>query len=56
MASSPGPDRPFMPEYETSYEPSFLDPEVNATFRLRPTWAFGLSESDFTGSPTRWRF
>ena len=43
-------------KYETSYDVSFLDPKVNATFRLRPTWAFGLSESDFSGSPTRWRF
>lgn len=44
------------PKYETSYALDFLDPTVNATFRIRPVWAFGLIERDFTGSPTRWRF
>jgi len=29
---------------------------VNAAFRVRPRWGFGLTESDFTGSPTRWSF
>jgi PPOX class probable F420-dependent enzyme len=28
----------------------------NACFRLEPRRAFGLDESDFTGSPTRWVF
>lgn len=27
---------------------------ANATIRLRPAWAFGISHDDFTGSPTRW--
>lgn len=43
-------------KYSTNYGLDFLDPAVNATFRVRPTWAFGLSENDFIGSPTRWRF
>lgn len=43
-------------KYGTSYEPNFLDPEVNATFRITPEVVFGLSEDDFTGSPTRWTF
>ncbi|MGH9084095.1 MAG: pyridoxamine 5'-phosphate oxidase family protein, partial [Acidimicrobiales bacterium] len=43
-------------KYGTSYEPNFLDPEVNATFRIAPEVVFGLSEDDFTGSPTRWSF
>jgi PPOX class probable F420-dependent enzyme len=28
----------------------------NATFRVQPSTAFSLTEADFTGSPTRWRF
>jgi hypothetical protein len=28
----------------------------NATYRLRPSWAPGMVETDFTGSPTRWTF
>ncbi|MGH9224420.1 MAG: pyridoxamine 5'-phosphate oxidase family protein [Acidimicrobiales bacterium] len=43
-------------KYDTSYDISFLDPAVNACFRVRPSWAFGLVEADFGGSPTRWRF
>lgn len=41
-------------KYDTAYEVDFF--VANAIFRLRPTWAFGLLEADFTGSPTRWRF
>lgn len=43
-------------KYGTEYGIELLDPAVNASFRLRPSWVFGLSEDDFTGSPTRWRF
>lgn len=43
-------------KYATDYGIDFLDPAVNATIRIRPTWAMGLDESDFIGSPTRWRF
>ena len=43
-------------KYGTSYEPSFLDPDVNATFRITPEVVFGLTEEDFAGSPTRWVF
>ncbi len=43
-------------KYRTSYEPDFLDPAVNSTFRVRPTQVFGLLQTDFTGSPTRWTF
>jgi len=28
----------------------------NACFQVRPTRAFGLTEADFTGTPTRWTF
>jgi len=43
-------------KYKTDYALDFFNPDNNACFRVRPTWAFGLTESDFTGSPTRWRF
>lgn len=29
---------------------------TNATYRFVPSWAMGLVEADFTGSPTRWTF
>jgi PPOX class probable F420-dependent enzyme len=29
---------------------------ANATFVVRPRWAFGIAHEDFTGSPTRWLF
>ena len=43
-------------KYGTDYGIELLNPAVNACFRVQPSWAFGLSERDFTGSPTRWRF
>lgn len=43
-------------KYATDFGPETLDPAVNSTFRVPPTWAFGLDEADFTGSPTRWDF
>jgi PPOX class probable F420-dependent enzyme len=43
-------------KYKTDYSVDFFNPSANACFRVRPTWAFGLTESDFTGSPTRWLF
>jgi PPOX class probable F420-dependent enzyme len=41
-------------KYAVDYGIDFLDPAVNATVRVTPTWAFALDEEDFTGSPTRW--
>jgi hypothetical protein len=43
-------------KYSTAYGIELLDPAVNSCFRVRPRWAFGLQEGDFTGSPTRWDF
>jgi Pyridoxamine 5'-phosphate oxidase len=43
-------------KYDTDYGVDFLDPSVNATFRVRPSWVFSLTEDDFEGSPTRWVF
>lgn len=34
----------------------FQDPAVNGTYGVRPFTIIALSESDFAGSPTRWRF
>jgi nitroimidazol reductase NimA-like FMN-containing flavoprotein (pyridoxamine 5'-phosphate oxidase superfamily) len=41
-------------KYETDLPVQFF--VDNATFRLDPHRVFGLDESDFTGSPTRWVF
>jgi PPOX class probable F420-dependent enzyme len=43
-------------KYATAYTVDFLDPDVNATVRVRPRRGFGLVQDDFSGSPTRWRF
>jgi len=43
-------------KYETDYSIDMLDPALNACFRVTPTWAFGIEQGDFTGSPTRWEF
>jgi general stress protein 26 len=43
-------------KYGTDYGPELLDPAVNACFKIRLAWAFGLAGDDFTGSPTRWAF
>jgi PPOX class probable F420-dependent enzyme len=43
-------------KYQTDYGIDFFDPAHNACFEVHPTWVFGLTEDDFTGSPTRWRF
>ena len=43
-------------KYKTDYSIAFFNPTDNACFNVAPTWAFGLTESDFTGSPTRWVF
>jgi len=43
-------------KYDTEYSVDFYDPAVNGVFRVEPLWAFGVTEDDFTGSPTRWTF
>src|SRR5438093_13033095 len=43
-------------KYRTEYSVEFFSSPSNACFQVRPAWAFGLTESDFTGSPTRWTF
>ena len=34
----------------------FQDPAVNGTYAVAPERVIAISEDDFTGSPTRWRF
>jgi PPOX class probable F420-dependent enzyme len=41
-------------KYEPDYSVDFF--ASNACFRIRPRTVFGLVESDFLGSPTRWTF
>lgn len=43
-------------KYGTDYPLEFFTRPSNACFRVRPSWAFSLTEADFTGSPTRWTF
>jgi len=43
-------------KYGTDNPVEFLDPDVNGTYRVTPVRAFGLIESEFTGSPTKWVF
>jgi Pyridoxamine 5'-phosphate oxidase len=43
-------------KYETTYSVDFYDPAVNGVFRVEPIWAFGVTDGEFTGSPTRWTF
>jgi hypothetical protein len=41
-------------KYETDYSVEFF--AANCCFRLQPVSAFGLTDEDFAGSPTRWSF
>jgi hypothetical protein len=43
-------------KYGTDMTVDFLDPTVNGTYAVRPVRVIALSEADFSGSPTRWRF
>lgn len=43
-------------KYHTDYATDFFSAPANVCFVVHPRWAFGLAESDFTGSPTRWLF
>ena len=43
-------------KYSSDITLEFMDPDVNATFRVRPRWVFGLNDKQFTESPTRWEF
>jgi hypothetical protein len=43
-------------KYGTDYSIDFFDPSINGSYRVQPITVIGLTESDFVGSPTRWRF
>jgi len=43
-------------KYSAEITLEFMDPDVNATFRVRPRWVFSLNDKEFTESPTRWQF
>jgi len=43
-------------KYDEQIDLDFLDPDTNATLRVRPAVVIALREADFTGSPTRWTF
>jgi PPOX class probable F420-dependent enzyme len=43
-------------KYAAEITVEFMDPDVNATFRVRPRWVFSLNDKEFTHSPTRWKF
>jgi PPOX class probable F420-dependent enzyme len=43
-------------KYAYEFTVEFLDPDVNATFRVRPHWVFSLDDKAFTETPTRWEF
>jgi PPOX class probable F420-dependent enzyme len=50
------PGQAMLDAYRSKYGDTPPDPSSNPIARLRPTWAFGLVEADFTASPTRWEF
>jgi PPOX class probable F420-dependent enzyme len=43
-------------KYRAGMTVDFQDPEINGTFAVRPVTVIALTDGDFTGSPTRWRF
>ena len=43
-------------KYPSKTELDFLDPEVNACYRVRPIVVLALDDEEISGSPTRWRF
>jgi PPOX class probable F420-dependent enzyme len=43
-------------KYDASVTVEFQDPEVNGTYAVRPATVIAMTDGDFEGSPTRWRF
>jgi nitroimidazol reductase NimA-like FMN-containing flavoprotein (pyridoxamine 5'-phosphate oxidase superfamily) len=43
-------------KYQAGMTVEFQDPAVNGTYAVRPITGIALTDGDFTGSPTRWRF
>ena len=43
-------------KYDSGVTVEFQNPAVNGTYAVAPVTAFALTQGDFPGSPTRWRF
>jgi hypothetical protein len=43
-------------KYRAGMTVEFQDPAINGTYAVRPVTVIALTDGDFTGSPTRWRF
>jgi PPOX class probable F420-dependent enzyme len=43
-------------KYQAGITAEFQDPAINGTYAVRPITVIALTDGDFTGSPTRWRF
>lgn len=43
-------------KYQQNYTLDFMDPNLNACFRVKPVKVIALQQENFTGSPTRWEF
>ena len=45
-------------EWQPTYTVDFFDATLGGggTYRVRPTWAFGLVSAEFASTPTRWTF
>src|SRR3954447_1357163 len=43
-------------KYQAGVTAEFQDPGVNGTYAVRPITVIALTDGDFPGSPTRWRF
>jgi hypothetical protein len=43
-------------KYQAGVTEEFQDPATNGTYAVRPVTVIALTDGNFTGSPTRWRF
>jgi hypothetical protein len=43
-------------KYRAGVTLEFQDPAINGTYAVRPVTVIALTDGDFPGSPTRWRF
>jgi hypothetical protein len=50
------PDAALVEAYRAKYGDAPPDPGANPIACVRPVWVFGLVESEFASSPTRWDF
>jgi hypothetical protein len=54
LVAEPAPE--LLDAYRSKYGEAPPDPAENPIVRVRPVYAFGLVESDFASTPTRWDF